>query len=270
MAAQWVDPDGEIELNEGEEQASLDELEAQNQQKAESVQNTQLPEQQDEELPEKYKGKSAAELARMHQEVERLVGRQSQEVGELRRAFDEFVQTTAQKAPEEEKAVDPMDFFADPEKAVKDAVARSPEIEQARQLAAEMSKMQKQDALKRKHPDAGEILSAPAFAEWVKGSQYRLKLAKNADAYDLDAADELFTLWKESRSTVQKAEQIEEMSQKQQAKKAATGKAGTTPEGGGKKIYRRTDIIRLMREDPKRYDDLQDDIMRAYAEGRVR
>jgi hypothetical protein len=44
---------------------------------------TQQPSQED--LPDKYRGKSAAELARMHQEAEKLLGRQSSEVGELRK-----------------------------------------------------------------------------------------------------------------------------------------------------------------------------------------
>ena len=40
---------------------------------------------QEEEIPDKYKGKSTAEIVRMHQEAEKLLGRQSSEVGELRK-----------------------------------------------------------------------------------------------------------------------------------------------------------------------------------------
>ena len=39
--------------------------------------------QQEEELPVKYKGKTVAEIAKMHQEAERLIGRQAQEVGKF-------------------------------------------------------------------------------------------------------------------------------------------------------------------------------------------
>ncbi len=43
-----------------------------------------------EALPDKYKGKSAKEIAQMHMEAERLIGRQGSEVGELRRIVDDY------------------------------------------------------------------------------------------------------------------------------------------------------------------------------------
>lgn len=39
-----------------------------------------------EELPDKYKGKTAAEIAKMHKEAEELIGRQGAELGELRKS----------------------------------------------------------------------------------------------------------------------------------------------------------------------------------------
>ncbi len=44
-----------------------------------------------EDVPEKYRNKTAAELVKMHQEAESLSGRQSNEVGELRRVVDDFI-----------------------------------------------------------------------------------------------------------------------------------------------------------------------------------
>jgi len=38
----------------------------------------------------------------------------------------------------------------------------------------------------------------------------------------------------------------------------------------GKKIYRRADLIRLKTNDPQRYEALQDEILQAYSEGRVK
>ena len=37
-----------------------------------------------------------------------------------------------------------------------------------------------------------------------------------------------------------------------------------------KPVYRRTDLIRLRMQDPERYNNMQDDIMQAYNEGRVK
>ena len=53
--------------------------------------------EQAEELPEKYKNKSAQELVQMHQEAEKLLGRQSSEVGELRKVVDDYIQTQLTK-----------------------------------------------------------------------------------------------------------------------------------------------------------------------------
>ena len=62
----------------------------------EMIEETQeeTPEQPPEDdLPEKYRNKEVHEIARMHQEAEQLIGRQSSEVGELRRIVDDFVKT---------------------------------------------------------------------------------------------------------------------------------------------------------------------------------
>jgi hypothetical protein len=55
------------------------------------------PEHQDtqteQELPVKFRGKSPAELVKMYQEVELVVGRQAQEVGDVRRLADELLKS---------------------------------------------------------------------------------------------------------------------------------------------------------------------------------
>jgi predicted lipase len=77
-------------------------------------------------------------------------------------------------------------------------------------------------------------------------------------------------LWKERQNIVQKTAQVEEIARKQTVKAAATGNARGSNESAPKKIYRRADIINLMKNDPERYAALSDEIMRAYAEKRVR
>lgn len=48
-----------------------------------------------EDLPEKYRGKSPAEIAQMHSELEQRLGQQGQELGELRRVVTERLSTPA-------------------------------------------------------------------------------------------------------------------------------------------------------------------------------
>ena len=54
-----------------------------------------------------------------------------------------------------------------------------------------------------------------------------------------------------------------------QAMKAATVDVGGSGETS-RKVYRRADLIKLRMTDPDRYMALQDEIMSAYAQGRVK
>ena len=88
--------------------------------------------------------------------------------------------------------------------------------------------------------------------------------------YDYDAANELFNLWKEKNQVVQQTAQAEKAARQSAVKSASTGNARGSAEGSRKKVYRRADIIKLMKTDPDRYNALSDEILQAYAEGRVR
>ena len=230
------------------------------------------PEPQEPDIPDKYKGKTAEELVQMHQEAEKLLGRQSSEVGELRKVVDTYIQTQLtdnnQEAPNQ---VEEVDFFTDPNKAVDLAIQNHPKIKEAEELTKQYKASTALSELQRKHPDMQQILQDANFAEWIKASPVRTRLFVAADQhYDHEAADELFNLWKERQNIVQKTAQVEEIARKQTVKAAATGNARGSNESAPKKIYRRADIINLMKNDPERYAALSDEIMRAYAEKRVR
>lgn len=232
-------------------------------------------EEVEDDLPEKYRGKSAAEIARMHRELESRMGQQSQEVGELRRAFDDMVKNSiaAQNSPTpESEAVEEVDFFADPSAAVARAIENHPTVKQAQAVAAEMGKSQALAQLKASHPDMQEVLADSGFKEWVGQSPYRQQMYQQADNnYDFGAANELLTLYKERKGVVAKTAEVEKVAQKQAVKKASTGSSRSAAQGRSpKKTYRRADIIELMKTNPKRYDALSAEIMQAYAEGRVK
>jgi len=223
------------------------------------------------EIPEKYQGKSAQELVQMHQEAEKLLGRQSSEVGELRKVVDNYIQAQLTTAPQQEEKVEEVDFFTDPEKAVAQAIQNHPKIKEAESVSQQYKMQTALSALKTNHPDMESILKDTKFAEWIQASKVRTKLFVAADKqYDYEAADELFNLWKERQQMIGQAANAEKQSRKQAVKNASTGNASGSSESSPKKIYRRADIIKLMREDPHRYAALQDEIMRAYAEKRVK
>ena len=240
------------------------------------IQQTEAEQPQEEEqptIPDKYQGKTLEQVVQMHQEAEKLLGRQSSEVGELRKVVDDFITNqTQQQAPQQYvEPEDDIDYFTDPQAAVNRAIENHPKIREAQEYTAQYKKQTSLAMLNSKHPDMQEILQDPKFAEWIKASQIRTQLFVAADQqYNAEAADELFTLWKERKNIAQQTAAVEKQSRKQQLKAANTGSAQGSAEGSRRKVYRRADIIKLMKTDPERYQALSDEILKAYAEGRVK
>ena len=227
----------------------------------------------EDDVPEKYKGKSTAEIVRMHQEAEKLLGKQSGEVGELRSVVDSYIQTQLDSTPPptQETEAEDIDFFSDPDKAVERAIANHPSIKKAEASNLNNQRQAAQSKLQSRHPDMNEIVQDGKFVDWIKSSKIRTQLFAQADRqYDYDAADELFTNWKERQGVVAQAASTEKDTRKAAVKSASTGTARGTGEQRAKKVYRRSDIIKLMKTDPDRYMALSDEITQAYAENRVR
>ena len=227
---------------------------------------------QEEEIPEKYQGKTTAEIVRMHQEAEKLLGRQSSEVGELRSVVDNYIQTQLDtNTPATQEPEEDIDFFSDPDKAVERAIKNHPSIKAAEAQTQQYKQQTAQSHLQQRHPDMQEILQDGKFVEWIKGSKIRTQLFAQADTqYDYEAADELFTTWKERQQVVGQTVANEKASRKTAVKNASAGNAKGSGEAASRKVYRRSDIIKLMQTDPERYLSLSDEIMQAYQEGRVR
>ena len=223
------------------------------------------------ELPEKYRDKSLDDIVRMHQEAEKLIGKQAQEVGEVRKLADELIKQNLGSRQQQTRQEEPeVDFFENPQKAVQRTVDNHPDILAARQVTLEMKRSQIQQRLAQEHPDFGDIAKDQDFANWVKSSPVRIKIFEQADSgYDFDSANELLSTYKQLRGVKNK-----QVSDAGEASRKQTLKAVGVDTGGSgessKKVYRRADLIRLKMQDPNRYEALSDEIMVAYQEGRVR
>jgi len=223
------------------------------------------------DIPDKYRGKELSDIIKMHQEAEKLIGKQAQEVGEVRKLADELIKQNLAGKPQPIKEEEPeVDFFENPQAAVRKTVDNHPDVLAARQAGQEFKKMQIQQKLASEHPDFGQIVQDPDFANWVKSSPIRIGLYAKADGeFDYDSANELLSTYKQLKGV--KAKQTNEAGETQRKSnlKAATVDVGGSGESG-KRVYRRADLIRLKMTDPNRYDALSDEIMTAYAEGRVK
>ena len=152
--AKFIDQREDEDLN-GEDVVSFDEPEDQPEQAQEEQ---SIPE---EDIPEKYQGKDLKDIVRMHQEAEKLLGRQSSEVGELRKIVDDFVQTqlTKEQQAHASTATEEIDFFEDPQRAVEAAIANHPKIKEAETVSQQLRRSEAIARLKAEHPDFNKIVS---------------------------------------------------------------------------------------------------------------
>tara|TARA_B110000091_G_C13572200_1_gene372964 strand:- start:408 stop:701 length:294 start_codon:yes stop_codon:yes gene_type:complete len=89
--------------------------------------------------------------------------------------------------------------------------------------------------------------------------------------YDVEAANEIFSLWKDRSGAINQTLQAEKEGRQKAVKEGSMGNTRGNPDSStSKKIYRRADIIKLMKTDPERYLALSDDIAQAYREKRVK
>ena len=130
--AQLVDERSEEEVN----NETVDTLDTED-----TVESPEEVAQEEPSVPEKYQNKSLQEVVQMHQEAEKLLGKQSSEVGELRGVVDDYIQTqlTQQQAPVQQQE-DDTDFFVDPQAAVNRAIDNHPKIQEANQVTQNYKK----------------------------------------------------------------------------------------------------------------------------------
>ncbi len=227
-----------------------------------------------EAVPDKYNGKTLEDVVRMHQEAEKLLGRQSSEVGDLRKVVDSYINTqlSEQKPKAEASQDEELDFYSDPEKAMKQTIENHPSVRAAEESARAYKQQTSMAILQKDHPDIPQIVNDPKFAEWIQASKIRTRMFVQADQhFDTEAANELFSLWKDRSGAINQTLQAEKEGRQKAVKEGSNGYARGNPDSSSsKKIYRRADIIKLMKTDPERYLALSDDIQLAYAEKRVK
>lgn len=226
-------------------------------------------------VPEKFAGKSLEDVIGSYENLEKELGRKAQEVGELRKLSDSFLQAQInqnQQNPQQPIQKEPeVDFFEDPNQAVNQAIENHPKFKEFQQYQAQQVQNSAKAQLEQAHPDFSNVVQDTKFQEWVKDSPIRMQLFQAADAYNFDAANELISTWKD-RSMINKTQEVNAKAEedRQAALKAGATESRATSGSSGGKTFRRADLIRLKMEDPLKYESMQDEIYSAYAEGRVK
>ena len=219
-----------------------------------------------------FANKSPEELVAILEERDRQIGQQANELGNMRQTFEAMARTQSVPAQPEPEPVEEADFFVDPQKAVDSRIDNHPALKQAQDMAQKLAYAQGLSTLQQRHPDVKDVVTSNGFKEWISSSPSRVRRYQYADqSGDVDEADDLISTYKQLNKTVATAKAAEKKAQKKAVRAAAVGgPRGNADAASSKRVYRRADIRQLMQTNPERYEDLQPEIMAAYAEGRVR
>lgn len=182
----------------------------------EAAKQQEVREENDSAIPDRFKGKTAEEIAQSYVELERLNSRQAQDLGDMRKQVDSLLElqtSLASRQPEStpEEPVTMEDLYDDPEKAISRIVQKTTktDLKKVEDLEEQLAATRYERAFQQfetAHPDWQEIGQSTEFRSWVLSTPYRQRLAGAADRGDLSAADDLLSMYKDVTVKAQKDE----------------------------------------------------------------
>jgi hypothetical protein len=150
-------------------------------------------------LPERFKGKTAEEIADSFIELEKLNSRQAQDLGAMRKTVDELVTLQLQESRTREKPADTKpvtvdDLYENADETIRSVVRKETDTRvQALEQELAKERMEREQAkFTVKFPTWQEDVRNPEFIEWIKQKPHRVSLAQRADRGDFNAAEDLF------------------------------------------------------------------------------
>lgn len=229
-------------------------------------------------VPEKYKGKSVEDIIKMHENAERLIASQGNELGGYRRLVMQAPPVIADKTKPVERAPVTVDSLVnDPDKAILEAVSTSPvakALETQTQRLNDLERSADYNAFNSDNPTWQADVQDPAFLAWVQKNPLRQQLAGAADQKNFKAAANLWDLWREHKELVGNVNQERK---EQKFVEASTTRTGATEQPAAT-VYSSAKLMELrMRafsgDDhaaANRWREIQPDLIAAYKEGRVK
>lgn len=242
----------------------------------------------DDGLPEKFRGKSAKEIADMYMNLESVHGRTANDLGVQRKLTDRLLQLDAPTKRETDLARNSPQRVEVTSGELLDKPTETLErFNQAREQALVKPVTDRIDNLERrmaetrfvgKHPDFQTVAASPTFHAWVNQSPIRLRAVNAAQQGNFDIADELLTEYKSiatksvKEPTEQDNSESKNLDNARNASLESGGSVTTANERKAGKVYRRADLIALRMNKPEVYyeEGFQEQILKAYSEGRVK
>lgn len=236
-----------------------------------------VKEDHEDDVPDKYRGKSIADIIEMHRNAERELGRKANELHEYKQLSGSIVerqlkQPKSDEVPTQSKAdIDLDSLLEKPAEVINSILESHPVLKQLQESVQVQQRAAKEDAFFKKYPNAKQIVGTEHFQEWVSASPVRTKMLREAHYnYDFEMGGELLDLYSQIHA-VALAEATEKRNS--DAAKIEGSARGSSSSGKAKrqKIYSKEQVIKLMQSDPYRYQQLcEGDLGKAFEEGRVR
>ncbi len=221
-------------------------------------------------MPDKFAGKTAEEIAASYVELQSEYGRRNTEVGSLRKLTDQLLELKETKPKIEPVKVTTDSLLDNPDEVINTAVDSNPRLKAIEDKLIQGDRAEAKLAFDTKHPEWDKTLHTPEFQSWVMETQLRQRLLIEADKnYDYATGSELFDMY-----DLEKGKAVKDATTERNAKARKSAKQAVTEDGGGgepkgKPKYRRSELIQLKLSNPAKYDAMKEDIMQAYADKRV-
>lgn len=249
--------------------------------KASAVASDIIPDAED--VPAKLRGKSLAEVAQMYSKLESSYGRMANDLGVQRQMTDRLLNLNreadlAGKPRPKPVEVKSSDLLENPGEVIDRIVQErisAIQSENAQAMADKEAGLARDKFYNNHGSDYETVAADPEFNAWLSQSPYRLRAANAAYRGDWAAADELLTEFK-ARKTVTRTKEDDTQDNGVVAARKASLESGTSASDNASrkagKVYRRADLMRLRATRPDLWEDdeFQGEILRAYAEGRVK
>ena len=250
---------------------SVDDLES-------GISNTPTKEKSTPAVPEKYKGKTVEDIIAMHQNAERKLAEQGNELGNIRKLV---MQPITEKTPPPERApVTVEKLVDDPDKAILDVVSHSPVAEGLDRTNQRLNALDEGIAFRdfsTKHKAWQSDITDQTFLDWVQKNPVRVALAGRADNRDFRAASNLWDMWDEHKDLVKTMANSKEEEKDQKLEAARTTRQGGTEPKATGTVYSSAKLMDLRRKAysgdrtaQDRWAEIQPDLIQAYKENRVK
>lgn len=257
-----------MEQEQGTESGDLMSIEELANQGKQPASQDQTSNDQTVEAPDKYANKSREELAKMLDESQSFIGKQSNEISQNRERIQALETTgdyikgqlgSAKTAPEKE-----LDYFGDPENAIKQSISSDPRLAKLEEKLEEQDLNQKRQKMIGAHPDFQSLMDSPDFSQWIAKTTSRQAALTLMNANgDVNLAIGLLDEFKGQRSQATKDQRQESI------RSASSGSvSGSSAKAPGKKVAA-SQLRKLYKENQAEYEALSGEIDKLYAQGRV-